>query len=80
MEIEVKLFAIARELAGHATLGLSLPEDATVADLRTALAHACPELAGLQMLIAVNAEYADDRRRLSPAAEIACIPPVSGGH
>lgn len=81
VEIEVKLFAIARERVGSATLPLSLPEGATVADLRSALAQACPDLAGLvpQMLIAVNAEYADDLQPLSPGAEIACIPPVSGG-
>ena len=81
MVIQVKLFALARELAARPAVDVSLPDGSTVANLRAALADACPALAALvpQMLMAVNAEFADDRRLLPPAAEVACIPPVSGG-
>jgi molybdopterin synthase catalytic subunit/molybdopterin synthase sulfur carrier subunit len=52
-----------------------------VADLRRQLATACPELASLlpHVLIAVNAQYAGDDTVIPAGAELACIPPVSGG-
>jgi molybdopterin converting factor small subunit len=31
------------------------------------------------MMLAVNTEYADDEMRIPPEADVACIPPVSGG-
>jgi molybdopterin synthase sulfur carrier subunit len=81
MRITVRLFAGARQLAGRDTLILEVGEDATVADLRPALAEACPPLAGLaaQALFASADDYLDDRRRLAECGEVACIPPVSGG-
>ena len=40
-----------------------------------------PGLAGLigQMLFAVGARYAPEEAAVPPDAEVACIPPVSGG-
>jgi molybdopterin converting factor subunit 1 len=81
LRIELKLFALARQRMGHPTIALDLPEGATVADLRRALAEASPELAPLVagLLIAVDSEYAGDDRPIPPGAEVAAIPPVSGG-
>jgi len=81
MEVQVKLFAVAREAAGRDVVTLALPDGATVADLRAALVTAVPQLAGAvrSLLFAVDAAYAADDAPLSPGAEVACIPPVSGG-
>jgi molybdopterin synthase catalytic subunit len=77
----VKLFARARDLAGTSELTLDLPEGAKVADLRKALALAHPKLTGLleRSAIAVNDDFAGDEQVLSPDAEAALLPPVSGG-
>ena len=81
MKLEVKLFAVARQLAGRSTAEVELPADATVAELRAALAEQYPALAGAvgSVVFAVNAEYVDDRAKLAADDEVACIPPVSGG-
>jgi len=75
------MFAVARQLAGTDTVAVDLPPDATVADLRIALASEYPGLDDLGPLavFAINAEYADDETRIPDNAEVACIPPVSGG-
>ena len=79
--IHVKLFAAARQAAGTESLQLELPEDSTVADLRTVLKERSPELAGLLdwSMIAVNEEYREDTAKLRAGDVAACIPPVSGG-
>jgi molybdopterin synthase sulfur carrier subunit len=81
MVVEVKLFAIARQRVGAAAVKLELPPGARVQDLRAALAAQYPAIAdGLaQMRFAVNNEYAADSAVIPAAAEVACIPPVSGG-
>ncbi len=60
---------------------LDLPEGATVGQLRSRLAAEIPQLAGLieHVTFAVNAHYASDASPIPAGAEIACIPPVSGG-
>jgi sulfur-carrier protein len=81
MNIQVRLFAVARQLAGHETVTLKLPEGSTVERLREQLAAEYPELAPLlpHVLFAVGSEYVGDTHTLAESLEIACIPPVSGG-
>ncbi len=81
MQIEVKLFALARDLAGRKSLEFDLPPPVTVADLRRAIAYSTPALAPLlaHMVLAVDQQYATDQTQLSEGCEVACIPPVSGG-
>jgi molybdopterin synthase sulfur carrier subunit len=81
MRIRIRLFAIARQAAGRDSVDLDLPEGATIAQLRRQLASQIPQIAGLvqPMLFAINAEYADDGATIPAGAEVACIPPVSGG-
>ncbi len=81
MKRSVRLFARARDLARADVVAVDLPEGATVADLRRALASAWPALAGLleRSALAVNDEFADDGLALPLPAEIALLPPVSGG-
>jgi molybdopterin converting factor small subunit len=91
----VHLFAGARELAGTASITVELPEGGTVAELRSALrrdlatqpplrsGEGGPESAlaalVLRSRIAVNCEFADDSAVVPDGAELALIPPVSGG-
>ncbi|MBX6315965.1 MAG: MoaD/ThiS family protein [Isosphaeraceae bacterium] len=81
MRATIRLFALAKQRAGRPQVELDLPEPATVADLKRALGAAVPSLAPLlpNLLIAVDAEYAADDRPIPPGAELAVIPPVSGG-
>ena len=81
MRVELQLFAVARQLAGQPSITLELTEPATVAELRRVIAASCPSLAPLipNLMIAVDAEYANDDDVIHPGAEIAAIPPVSGG-
>jgi molybdopterin converting factor subunit 1 len=81
MNVQVRLFAVARQLAGHESVTLNLPEGSTVEGLREQLAAAYPELAPLlpHVLFAVGSEYVGDGHTLAETPEIACIPPVSGG-
>jgi molybdopterin converting factor subunit 1 len=81
MKVCVQLFARAKDLAGADTVELDLPDDATVGDLRRHLASAYPSLAGLleRSALAVANEFAEDTLTLPLRAEIALLPPVSGG-
>ena len=81
MTVTVKLFAIAAELAKAPSIEIDLAEGNTVADLRLAMAQKCPALARVlpHFLFAINSQYATETTQISPAADVACIPPVSGG-
>jgi len=81
MLVNLRLFAVAKERAGRPMIELELSEPATVADLKRALAAAVPELAGLlpMIRIAVDSEYAEEDASIPVGAQLAAIPPVSGG-
>jgi molybdopterin synthase catalytic subunit/molybdopterin synthase sulfur carrier subunit len=81
MKLEVRLFARARDAAGAERITLELPAEARVQDLKSALASQCPPLASMapSLLVAVDADYADEATLINPRSEIACFPPVSGG-
>jgi molybdopterin converting factor subunit 1 len=81
MICQVKLFARARDLAGASEVSVTLPDGATVKDLRAALAREYPALAGLleRSALAVQDEFAGDEVRVPAEAEVALLPPVSGG-
>jgi molybdopterin converting factor subunit 1 len=81
MKIIVKLFAVAKEIARADTIALELPEHATVADVRRSVAEQLPKLEPLlaSMMVTVGEDYASDATVVSEGADIALIPPVSGG-
>lgn len=81
MKVCVQLFAVARQFAGVSQYELQLPDGSTIADLRTELLARIPQLEPLGRLLkfSVGLEYADDGTTIPKDAEIACIPPVSGG-
>ena len=81
MKVRVRLFAAAKDLAGHDVLSLEVAERATVADVRTALLASAPALANIvpHALWAVDTQYALESTPITEQSEIALIPPVSGG-
>jgi molybdopterin converting factor subunit 1 len=81
MKVRVKMFAVARQRVGSDTIELDLPADASISQLRSVLAASHPPLADVlpHARFAVNSEYAADSHTIPAAAEVAIIPPVSGG-
>jgi molybdopterin synthase catalytic subunit len=80
MAIEVLYFAAARDAAGTSRDTLAAAP-ADVRALREALAAARPGLARVlpRCRIAVDREFVDDDAPLRDGAEVAVVPPVSGG-
>ena len=81
MMVRVKLFAAAKQVAKTESIEIDLPAPATVLALRTAMSERYPQLAHVlkHAMIAVNREYAGNAAPIPDDAEVACIPPVSGG-
>jgi molybdopterin converting factor subunit 1 len=81
MIVRVRLFARAKDIAGTDVLSVELAPTAVVADLRGRLAALLPALAVLlpRSAVAVNEEFARDEQPLTEGADVALLPPVSGG-
>lgn len=81
MRVTVRLFARLRELAGHETFAVDVPDSATAADVWTQVTTAHPALApfGRAISVAVNAEFARMTSPVRDADDVAFLPPVSGG-
>lgn len=80
MHLTVLLFASYADAFGAPSVGVSLDEGATVADLLGRIA----QLPGAERLpraplVAVNRRYAAADQRLAADDEVAVIPPVAGG-
>ena len=80
MPVTVLYFAVAREASGMESESLAA-WPATVGELRAALAARHPALARVlhRCRLAVNQEFAQDGDPVPDGAEVAVIPPVSGG-
>lgn len=81
MKLRVKLFAVAKELAGRDELAIEVPQGATIADMRRIVAAEYPMLENVlpHALWAVDAAYSNNDTLLNEKSDIALIPPVSGG-
>lgn len=81
MNCTIKLFAGIRDAAGQEEVVVALGDTPTVADARSALIEQHPELGGLlaHSYFAIDGQYGNDTTKIPAGAEIACIPPVSGG-
>ncbi|WP_205195143.1 molybdopterin converting factor subunit 1 [Chitinophaga sp. Cy-1792] len=73
------LFGVTKDITGVSQM--ELPSGIhSVGELKQRLLQEYPGMARLNsLMIAVNKEYAADTQVISPADEIAVIPPVSGG-
>jgi molybdopterin synthase catalytic subunit/molybdopterin converting factor small subunit len=81
IRVRVRLFARLRELAGGREVSLELPAGSVVEDAWRALAAERPAVAPMRphTRFAVNGRYAAADAPLPDDAELACIPPISGG-
>ena len=81
ISVNVKLFAMIRDLAGTSSLSITLPERSSASTLMSALLDRYPQLSAWQhhIRIAVNREYVGHDYILTSEDEVAIIPPVSGG-
>ncbi|MBC8351782.1 MAG: MoaD/ThiS family protein [Planctomycetes bacterium] len=81
MKVKVKLFAVAKQLAGSETVSVELPDDATVLVLRDAISDQHVQLRDViqRAMIAIDTEYVRNDAAVPVDSEIALIPPVSGG-
>lgn len=81
MEIQVRLFATLRQLAGWSQQPLELPAGATLDEALAAIDQRYPALTigRRTFYAAVNQEYAKGDQVLHDGDEVAIFPPVSGG-
>jgi molybdopterin converting factor subunit 1 len=81
MRVTVLFFAQARELAGCASAELTLPDGSRLADALAVLARDHPALESLwpHLGVAVSGKLARPDTLLAEGAELALLPPVSGG-
>ncbi len=81
ISVNVKLFAMVRDIVGAGDFLMSLQERSSASALVSALGMKYPELEKWRhhLRIAVNGEYVDEHHVLKDADEVALIPPVSGG-
>lgn len=81
MNVTVLFFAQARERAGRDRATLELADGASVAEALERLRADHPGLAALEphLAIAVDGVLANPATPLVPGAELALLPPVSGG-
>jgi molybdopterin converting factor small subunit len=81
MTVSVLYFAQARELAGQSREVLELAEGAPVSDAIAALKALHPALESLwpHVAVAVDGVLARSEMKLHADAELALLPPVSGG-
>ena len=81
MEVTVLYFATLRDYRGLRQERLTLPDSATVGDLKAILCERYGNLAPAleAAILAVNREYASSTDELHDGDEVALFPPVSGG-
>jgi len=77
MNIQVRFFASLRERLGISEAQVSLPAEATVADVWRALVE--DQTMPGNLLAAINQEYAQLNSPVEDGDEVAFFPPVTGG-
>lgn len=81
MLLQIRLFAAIRDAVQQEIVSVDVPEGARAADVREVLVRQFPDSKHLiaASRFAVDQAYAADSDPILPGAEIALIPPVSGG-
>jgi molybdopterin converting factor small subunit len=75
------MFAAARDVAESSEVSIEVPDGATLADVEEALLKELPALVPIvrHARWALDAAFASRESQVSEHAEVALIPPVSGG-
>jgi MoaE-MoaD fusion protein len=81
VDVDVRYFAIIREILGLSAERREVPEGATAGDVFTQLIRENPRLERMRpvTMLMVNKAYVTPERVLHDGDELALIPPVSGG-
>ncbi len=81
MQVRLLAFASAVEALGSPSRDWQLPGELSVRELRQRLARDFPALSPLlaRLAIAVDGTLASSETRVTEGAEVALLPPVSGG-
>ena len=81
MQVRVLFFGVLKDLTGRTSEALTLPDQATAADVINHCARQFPSLKGSlsSIAISVNQQYADRKHELRAGDEVGLLPPVSGG-
>jgi molybdopterin converting factor subunit 1 len=81
MEIDVRYFAMIREIVGRSSERRTVPDEATAGDLFDQLVTEFPRLERVKpvTMVMVNQSYVQPDHTLHEGDEVALIPPVSGG-
>ena len=81
MQVKIRLFAILRDKTKTEFLELSFPDNPTGKDILVELGNRFPDIKGTleKSAIAANETYLSPSEIIPDNAEIAIIPPVSGG-
>jgi molybdopterin converting factor small subunit len=81
VNVSVKLFAKARDLAGSDLVEIEVPSAARASDVRRALGERFPALRPVlsNLLLAGGADYATAATPIDPDSDLAFFPPVWGG-
>ena len=79
--VNVKLFAMAKDLARISETSLSLEDGSVASSVVDHFVKMSPTFSEWKnhIRLAVNSEYVDFNHRLHDGDEVAIIPPVSGG-
>ncbi|MFN4182847.1 MAG: MoaD/ThiS family protein [bacterium] len=79
--ITLLFFASTREMVGKNQESLEIPENWTLKDVKEHIFQSYPALASLKefLVFSVNQNFFDENEQVPDNAEIALIPPVSGG-
>jgi len=81
MRIRVLFFGMLKDLAGHSSESIDLPEHARLADVLSHYEERIPRIRDLvtSIAVSVNQEYVSVDAKLKSGDEVALLPPVSGG-
>ena len=80
MKLKLIAYGIAKDIVNGREVTIDIPEDSTIADLKTILLQRYPPFLKLKSLaFAVGDEYQSDTFLLTNGKEVVIIPPVSGG-
>jgi molybdopterin converting factor subunit 1 len=81
MNVTIKLFSLAKDLAGFEERRIQLAAEATAAEILHYLSELNPTFDAWKgsVRLAVNQEYVPNSHPLREGDEVAVIPPVSGG-
>jgi molybdopterin synthase sulfur carrier subunit len=81
MQLPILLFAGAKQIANTDQIFIEVPQPVTAGEILQRIADSMPELRGLasHSRLAVNGRYVTSQTIVETTAELALIPPVSGG-